>query len=370
MRKNIIHLLMVIIGASLGGSFLPAFWLAIQQRDSIFNRPIVNSIIGGVIFLILSLFLANFILRLLAKIDERASKISLTEVLFGLIGSVMGLLIGLLGSIPLFYLNVPFVSTVLPFVIMILLAYTGFSIFNRRQEDIRQLLIRNRKVTIEESPQVMERRANEQFHHYKLLDTSVLIDGRILDILRTGFIEGTILVPNFVLLELQLVADSTDSLKRAKGRRGLDILNTLQKEKDIDIEMYDLDYEDIKEVDTKLMKLARHLDANLITNDYNLNKIAEFQNIIVLNINELANAVKPVVIPGEEMDVTVVKAGTEREQGVAYLEDGTMIVVEEGQRYMNQPISVVVTTALQTAAGRMIFAKPNKKRIEHQKSNR
>ncbi|MBS7578211.1 MULTISPECIES: PIN/TRAM domain-containing protein [unclassified Enterococcus] len=370
MRKNIIHLLMVIIGASLGGSFLPAFWLAIQQRDSVFNRPIVNSIIGGVIFLILSLFLANFILKLLTAIDERASKISLTEVLFASIGSVMGLLIGLLGSIPLFYLNVPFVSTVLPFVIMILLAYTGFSIFHRRQEDIRQLLIKNRKVTIEEAPKVMERRADEQFHHYKLLDTSVLIDGRILDILRTGFIEGTILVPNFVLLELQLVADSTDSLKRAKGRRGLDILNILQKEEAIDIEMYDLDYEDIKEVDTKLMKLARHLDAILITNDYNLNKIAEFQNITVLNINELANAVKPVVIPGEEMEVTVVKAGTEREQGVAYLEDGTMIVVEEGQRHMNQPISVVVTTALQTAAGRMIFAKPNKKRLEHQKSTR
>lgn len=365
MRKNVIRLLLIIIGASLGASYLPMFWESIGQGYAPVNQPFVNSVIGGAIFFILSLFFINFIVGLLANIDERVSKISLTEVLFASAGSVLGLLIGLLGSVPLFYLNVPFVSTVLPFIIMILLAYTGFSIFHRRQDDIKQLLVKNRKVMIEETQEVLERRDGEKYHHYKLLDTSVLIDGRILDILRTGFIEGTILVPNFVLLELQLVADSTDSLKRAKGRRGLDILNTLQKEDDINIEMYDGDFEDIKEVDTKLMKLSRQLDAILITNDYNLNKIAEFQNITVLNINELANAVKPVVIPGEEMLVTVVKAGTEREQGVAYLEDGTMIVVEEGQRYMNQPISVVVTTALQTAAGRMIFAKPNKRHIEH-----
>ncbi|MDR1567859.1 MAG: PIN/TRAM domain-containing protein [Streptococcaceae bacterium] len=367
MRKGIIRSLLVIIGASLGGSFLPGFWESINQGDSFFNHPVINSLLGAAIFFVLSLFLTNIILRLLTQIDEQIGKLSLTDILFVSVGSVLGVLIGVLGSIPLFYLNIPFLSTILPFVIMILLAYTGFSIFHRRQDDIRALIAKNKKVTIEEAEEVLERREGESFHHYKLLDTSVLIDGRVLDILRTGFIEGTILVPNFVLLELQLVADSTDSLKRAKGRRGLDILNILQKEADIDIEMYDFDYEDIKEVDTKLMKLARQLDAILVTNDYNLNKIAEFQNITVLNINELANAVKPVVIPGEEMEVTVVKAGTEREQGVAYLDDGTMIVVEEGQHYMNQKISVIVTTALQTAAGRMIFAKPNKKRLEHRR---
>ena len=193
---------------------------------------------------------------------------------------------------------------------------------------------------------------------YKILDTSVIIDGRIYDIAKTGFIEGTLLIPNFVLQELQYIADSADSLKRVRGRRGLDILNALQKESDMNVEMYDGDFEDITEVDSKLIKLAKLLDGVVVTNDFNLNKVSEFQNVPVLNINELANAVKPVVIPGETMNVMVVKAGTERNQGVAYLDDGTMIVVEDGQFYMNKAIEVVVTSALQTAAGRMIFAKP------------
>ena len=166
------------------------------------------------------------------------------------------------------------------------------------------------------------------------------------------------MIPNFVLYELQYIADSGDSLKRVRGRRGLDILNALQKEEGIAVEMYDGDFEDISEVDSKLIKLAKLLDGVIVTNDYNLNKVSEFQNVAVLNINVLANAVKPVVIPGENMNVLVVKAGTERQQGVAYLDDGTMVVVEDGQHYMNEHIEVVVTSALQTAAGRMIFAKP------------
>jgi uncharacterized protein YacL len=186
----------------------------------------------------------------------------------------------------------------------------------------------------------------------------VIIDGRIYDIAKTGFLEGVLMIPNFVLYELQYIADSGDSLKRVRGRRGLDILNSLQKEEGISVEMYDGDFEDISEVDSKLIKLAKLLDGVIVTNDYNLNKVSEFQNVAVLNINALANAVKPVVIPGENMNVLVVKAGTERQQGVAYLDDGTMVVVEDGQHYMNEHIEVVVTSALQTAAGRMIFAKP------------
>ena len=204
----------------------------------------------------------------------------------------------------------------------------------------------------------MERKAGEAFHKYKLLDTSVIIDGRIADIVKTGFVEGILVIPNFVLQELQYIADSSDSLKRAKGRRGLDILNTLQKDDEVPIEFYEGDFEDIVEVDSKLIRLAKLMDAAIVTNDYNLNKVSEFQNVTVFNINALANAVKPVVIPGELMRVQIIKAGTERKQGVAYLEDGTMIVVEEGQHYMNEWLEVVVTSALQTAAGRMIFAKP------------
>lgn len=193
---------------------------------------------------------------------------------------------------------------------------------------------------------------------YKILDTSVIIDGRIADILATGFLDGTIVIPLFVLAELQHIADSSDTLKRTRGRRGLDILNRLQKEESIKVEMYEGDFEEISEVDSKLVKLAKVMQGKVVTNDYNLNKVCEFQNVAVLNINDLANAVKPVVLPGEKMTVLVVKDGKEHNQGVAYLDDGTMIVVEDGRKFINDTIQVEVTSVLQTSAGRMIFAKP------------
>ena len=192
----------------------------------------------------------------------------------------------------------------------------------------------------------------------KILDTSVIIDGRIADICKTGFIEGPLIIPAFVLEELRHIADSSDALKRNRGRRGLDILNRIQKELDINVEIVEKDFEELTEVDTKLLKLAQYMNGKVITNDYNLNKVAEFQRVPVLNINELANAVKPVVLPGEEMIVQVIKDGKEFGQGVAYLDDGTMIVVDGGKRYIGDTIEVVVTSVLQTAAGRMIFVKP------------
>jgi len=192
----------------------------------------------------------------------------------------------------------------------------------------------------------------------KILDTSVIIDGRVADICQTGFLDGVIVIPQFVLEELQHIADSSDALKRNRGRRGLDILNRIQKEIDIQVEMYEIDFEEIQEVDSKLVKLAKLTDGVVVTNDYNLNKVCEFQNVNVLNINDLANAVKPVVLPGEELNVQVIKDGKEYNQGVAYLDDGTMIVVEEGRNYIGKRIDVVVTSVLQTSAGRMIFAKP------------
>lgn len=205
----------------------------------------------------------------------------------------------------------------------------------------------------------MERKVGDNFHKYKLLDTNILIDGRIYDLAKTGFIEGTLVVPNFVLYELQYIADSGDSIKRVRGRRGLDILNKLRSEKIVPVEMYEGDFEDVQEVDSKLIKLAKMIDAVIVTNDYNLNKVSEFQNVQVLNVNALAKALKPRVIPGEKLNVMVIKNGTERQQGVAYLDDGTMIVVEDGRYYMNKTIEVEVTSALQTDAGRMIFAKPS-----------
>ena len=191
----------------------------------------------------------------------------------------------------------------------------------------------------------------------KILDTSVIIDGRILDLLQTGFIEGKILIPNFVLEELRHIADSSDSLKRNRGRRGLDILNEIQKQLSVPVEIVDYDPKEALEVDSKLLKMGEKMDAFVVTNDFNLNKVAEFQGVRVLNINELANAIKPIVLPGEEMQVTVIKAGKENGQGIGYLNDGTMIVVEGGNRFIGETKNVVVTSVLQTAAGRMIFTK-------------
>ncbi len=189
------------------------------------------------------------------------------------------------------------------------------------------------------------------------MDTSSIIDGRIAELCATGFLEGPLLVPVFVLEELQLIADSADLLKRTKGRRGLDILKQMQEDGHVDVHIINDDFDDIQGVDSKLVRLGRDLKAKVITNDYNLNKVAELQGVVVLNINDLANAMKPARVPGEEMTVLIVKAGKEENQGIAYLEDGTMIVVENGQKYIGMSVPVTVTSVLQTSAGRMIFVK-------------
>jgi len=192
----------------------------------------------------------------------------------------------------------------------------------------------------------------------KILDTSAIIDGRIAEICKSGFIEGTLVVPRFVLEELQRIADSSDPLKRAKGRRGLDILNTIQRYEGMNVKVVDHDFPKIKEVDSKLVALAITMDARIITNDYNLNKVAQLQGVQVLNINELAHALKPAVLPGESLSIQIVREGKEPGQGVAYLEDGTMVVVEEGKRFLGKTIEVTVTSVLQTAAGLMVFTTP------------
>lgn len=195
-------------------------------------------------------------------------------------------------------------------------------------------------------------------NQFKILDTSAIIDGRIADLCRTGFLEGVLVVPNFVLGELQKIADSADALRRNRGRRGLDLLNKMQKENQVSIKVFDRDYEEISEVDTKILKLAREMGAKVVTNDFNLNKVAELYGVQVLNINELSNAIKPLVLPGEEMMVHVLRDGKEYGQGIGYLEDGTMIVVEGGRSFIGLDIEILVTSVLQTSAGRMIFAKP------------
>lgn len=360
MQRRVINILFVLAGTTLGISLLPLAWTAIGQADSMWlNNNVTNGLIGAIIFFLLSLLLAGYISAAITKIEKKLSEFSLMYLLFGTIGTILGLVLGAILAIPFYNWDIPFLKGFMPIILMVILGYFGFRIGTSRIEEWKKLFsIKSKKTEPQVEQQMLERRIEDHFHKYKILDTSVIIDGRIYDIAKSGFLEGVILIPNFVLYELQYIADSGDSLKRVRGRRGLDILNALQKEEGIAVEMYDGDFEDISEVDSKLIKLAKMLDGIVVTNDYNLNKVSEFQNVPVLNINALANAVKPVVIPGEDMEVLVVKAGTERQQGVAYLDDGTMVVVEDGQHYMNERIQVVVTSALQTAAGRMIFAKP------------
>ncbi|HHP50856.1 MAG TPA: PIN/TRAM domain-containing protein [Moorella mulderi] len=291
----------------------------------------------------------TFIWQGIRWIEDRLQKIPLQEILSGALGLISGLIIAnLIGTS--FY-RLPWIGPYISMVANLLLGYLGWSVGSKRREDIWALFTylprrgsRDKKEEARACP--------------KILDTSVIIDGRIADIIKTGFIEGTIIIPAFVLEELRHIADSPDSLRRNRGRRGLDILNKIRKETGITVKVVDTDFEDLTEVDSKLVRLAQKLSAAILTNDYNLNKVAELQGVKVLNINELANAIKPVVLPGEEMTVQIIKDGKEMGQGVAYLDDGTMIVIENGRRYMGQTIPVQVTSVLQTAAGRMIFARP------------
>lgn len=228
------------------------------------------------------------------------------------------------------------------------LGYLGLVIGIRRSEEIVELssLLSSKKKT--------EGMASGSL---KILDTSVIIDGRIADICETGFIEGTLIIPRFVLRELQQVADSSDTLKRNRGRRGLDVLNRIQKKVSIDVQIHETDFPDVREVDAKLVKLGRILEAKVMTNDYNLNKVAELEGVTVLNINELSEALKPVVLPGEELTIRIIKEGKEPRQGVAYLDDGTMVVIDNGKNRIGEKVDVTVTSVLQTTAGRMIFTK-------------
>lgn len=359
MRKRIIRLLFVIVGAAVGFYYLPPIWIAMRNQLGVqLARPIESAIdflIGALVFWLISLLLTDWTIKMLKQAENALTKKSLTYLLFGAISTIFGLILAILISIPLWRLSIPVVNNVLPVLLMILFSYLGFHLGTTRQDEWRRLLTRRGRD--DQEAQVIKRQ-DENYHHYKILDTNILIDGRIYDLIKTGFLEGTLLVPNFVLYELQYIADAGESIKRVRGRRGLDILNKLRSEKIVPVEMYKGDFEDIKEVDEKLIALAKKVDGVIVTNDYNLNKVIQFQNVQVLNINNLAKSLRPRVIPGEQLTVVVVKKGTERQQGVAYLDDGTMVVVEDGRYYMNEQLDVEVTSALQTDAGRMIFARP------------
>ncbi len=293
---------------------------------------------------------------------------SASDLLAAVIGLIVGLIISVLLGIPLS--NLPAnLGHILPFVGAVVFSCLGVAIAVQRKSDILHLFqtgfiprrSRDREREREEERNKERERVNSsqpQAVTQILLDTSAIIDGRIADISQTGFISGALVVPRFVLNELQHIADSADTMRRNRGRRGLEMLNRLQKDTTVPIEITDADVEGITEVDSKLVKLAQTLHCPIITNDFNLNRVAELQGVKVLNINELANAVKPVLLPGEDVVIKIMQDGKELGQGVGYLDDGTMIVVEGGRQYMGTTIEVSVTRVLQTVAGRMIFAHP------------
>ena len=315
---------------------------------------IAFGVAGGVLGAVLGFLFTPYVtVRPINAARQALSAMPLERLVALMIGIFLGLIGAALFAIPLSQLPSPF-KEILPLATALGFCYLGAVLMMNRYRDLKDFFAglwpsRHEKVT---EP---EKKEEEQVI---LLDTSVIIDGRILDIGRTGFIRQTLLVPNFVLKELQHIADSPDSLRRNRGRRGLDILSMLQNESPVPVRITDMDAPQTRDADSKLVLLARRLTCPIMTNDYNLNKVAELQGITVLNINDLANAVKASFLPGEELSVTIIQEGKEYGQGVGYLDDGTMVVVEDGYRLMNRTEHVVVTKVLQTTAGRMIFAKP------------
>jgi uncharacterized protein YacL len=322
----------------------------------------VFAISGGLIFGIIFLIIIPAISKRVGvesnKLVKKLKTVSLAQLLMYVGALIISLVLAALFSSPIYKLQIPTVlQIIIVTAIYAAMVYLGLLVVHLKHFDIEAMFKNlNTKEGREESRSKFGRKNTTAIP--KVLDTSVIIDGRIFDILKTGFVEGPIVIPTFVLDELQFIADSSDGLKRNRGRRGLDILNKIQKELPIEVQISEKNYNDISEVDSKLLRLARDIKGKVVTNDYNLNKVAEFQGVDVLNTNDLSNAVKAVVLPGEEMSVLVIKEGKESNQGVAYLEDGTMIVVEGGKHLIGKTIHVIVTSVLQTSAGRMIFAKP------------
>jgi len=283
---------------------------------------------------------------LVVVLERRLRETAVTHVLGALIGGTIGLLIARTIGLGLFWADtgdrrVEFLHSF----VLIVLPYLGLVLGGKHGEWLEPARLAGLF------------RAAAPERRYKILDTSVIIDGRIADVCETGFVDGALVIPQFVLKELQLVADSSDSLKRNRGRRGLDILQKIQKMAGVEVVISDLDFPDVREVDLKLIELARSLRGKIVTNDFNLNKVAQLRGVEVLNVNELANSLKPVVLPGEIMKVFILKEGKEYNQGVAYLDDGTMVVVDNARKMISKTIDIVVTSVLQTTAGKMIFGR-------------
>ena len=347
----LIRIFGMVIFAFLGGYW--GFWFGSTQAiEQTWTYTLGLGTVGALFGLIGTPYFTTLPVRAMRRLLVR---VSAENLLAGLSGLVAGLLVAALLTFPLSRLPDPF-GSVLPFLAVLIFGYFGVALFVMRQADIMALIGAASNRGGDSSP--ASGTSWGQGSRNILLDTSVIIDGRVSDIAKTGFLPGTLLIPRFVLNELQYIADSADSLRRQRGRRGMEVLAEIQKVSAVSVRISDIDVEGVREVDDKLVILARQLKCPILTNDYNLNRVAELQGVTILNINELANAVKSVVLPGETMGIAIIQEGKESNQGVGYMDDGTMVVVEGGNRFIGQTRAVSVTKVLQTAAGRMIFAKP------------
>lgn len=337
-------LVISLLGWSIGGA------LPISGLPSPLDNPlIVRAALGIVFAIIATLFIAPLLARPVNTFVERINRASTPQLIADVLGFIAGLIIAVLLAPPLSLLPDPF-GQVLPLLSVLIFAYLGVLIMNTHYREIFAMV--NLRLP---SGKIIAVDATKR--DLLLLDTSVIIDGRVVDIQQTGFLRGELVVPRFVLNELHHIADSADSMRRARGRRGLEVLKSLQHDSG-KVRIVDDDPGISVEVDEKLVLLAKAWECPIVTNDYNLNKVASLQGVTVLNVNELSNAVKSALLPGESLTVRMIQEGKEQGQGVGYLEDGTMVVVEDGRGYLNQTVHVTVTKVLQTAAGRMIFAKP------------
>ena len=367
MLGKLVRAVFTIVGAIVGYGFylLVKYWAGLKGYNletemsmvEIIFITVVFALIFAIIFYKLFPLFRRGGMKAAGNLESDLKDTPINDILSTIAGLIMGLFVAYLISRGIYTsIEIPVVNIIINIVTYLILGALGVFVVNSKAKEFGSLLLNARRGSSQSGR--TGRQKNDATP--KIFDTSVIIDGRIADILETGFIEGPIIIPEFVLVELRHIADSSDSLKRQRGRRGLDILNAIQEE--YGVEIYNTASEkvldEIPEVDVKLLKLAQIMNGKVVTNDFNLNKVAAIKGIPVLNINELANTLKPVVLPGEEMILTLVKEGEESGQAVAYLDDGTMIVIEEGKPFIGQTIKVVVSSVLQTSAGRMIFAKP------------
>ena len=345
--KGLIILCYLVIGSSLGIMVIPELINAFSiQPEQVLTNPYIDGLIGAVVIFLLFGFLIDKIVDMADQGEKYLLKRSILEIFFATVGVMIGLMIAVMVSFILEMIGAPVLKHILPIIIAAFLCYLGFQIGLQKREEILRLFP-------ESISNSLTRQTTSKYA--KILDTSAIIDGRILDVVKCHFIDGEILVPQGVIEELQVIADAKDSVKRDKGQRGLDILNELKKT-DFSISIIE-PTSTHKDVDALLINLAKRYQASIITTDYNLNKVCAVQGIKVLNVNDLSEAIKPVLHQGDIFDLLITKIGKEDDQGVGYLDDGTMVVIEKGKEYIGKTIPVEVMSLLQTSSGRIIFAK-------------